>query len=1578
MQNCNQNLDDTKFLYFNDAFFKNYISRHYGPTSTSSSTVRSKYEELRTIEEYIDTYIKNGNLSQKMFVKDKFLIDTNFTFYYLSETNSYTSANLPELESLFLTLSPFFRFNMVGQDKTKTNYLISNLSYSDKTNENNPLIVDNYSKYVPNLFLEYCSSDNNDIFYEKIFNKGLPTKSSVCRWSAIEQICKTGFSINNNKLRFDLAAGFNRIGGTQTKNKRCACITDIYANNSQASRYLAQKVNSSSEKTANIDPWCLYSECASGYALKDTNISNNSACSTMAVAGIFGNPGENTKVTLDNVRITATVNTQSESSVNIYTGQCVPECEKGTFCTNKNGGYGCVPSSSPSPQLKSVKEDTDPPDNSNGNGKKIWIKIIVSILIFSAVVSGGLLYIKTHKTLKKRGANVKQILLVCLLASFCVFIFLLLSTHYEQYTRIKMSDNDINKCLYGYGSITNFAKKYNLPSNCQDLWNNIQDGGNDEKFTKCLCDNYISKMDVMNKYCKYLMNANNKDNWNKCTPQNKNDVKLLCSSLLQNPVDRGWCCATTETTCNSGKKNDCKLSPGCAWVTGTINTNNNNTCTPRTICDDIDTCGEGDCNNECMNNTCKCKFGYYLKGEACSSVENNYIIKNIPYLPENKFTGTYLYTTVLKNTIYAFATDCNFKYDGEKWMELPTIPNSSQQGFHPYLPIVPNNNEPFVVYSSAPTGGESLIDSLRFTCKMDIRKRGKCLGRGQNTTGPMFYSTTDPDSLTKFDYQLFNPPLKNFLKKNVDVDKGVFLNYFYIVAKGLKDETFFPSDIKIKQTDDERYMITLSQKIAKPYNQLEFYYIDNAINEIYHNNNEICILSTRPNSFTIPTSYTNCYLTNSSLNTYRTCDNQTIPDSFIGAIKYLNKWLYTNACISQYKSVPATKNNFDNSVFYSIRINMDPNFKPQTQCNDVNTCDYFIKPNFNKTCINYEFGNDGNITISSNVENCKIFINQHECNNNACKWDTTNKCFAELHTQYSIANNFNNKLEITLLGESTIINSFMSKIAYNIINGGHMEASVQENDYEPAVLATIKFPPVSNNIVWGSLYRNHYENAENENPKFTYKLTIDDNNQIELEFIFYNVTVNFPMIKQDKNCVTTYTHTICTSLSSSSMVTTSPFVQTTINQTNLSILKDDTWSTQNIVIPSAFMATSQKNIVVHTENIYLLYALPTNPKPICILYNAKSPNGISQPVTYKDNDYPTLGDNTTVFTSNEGNIYIASYYSKGVCDSIDSSAPSSHCSQSDMTQTLCNSYTNTCKWQPPQIKIFTVNFENDGVNISKQFTYVVGSFIPCTFVTNTFFDEEDVEYIAVLGTQDNNAKIYIMQLSTTSFAPTPMLFPFNITFTASKLPYYYFSKDLPDDPNFFGQNPTVTIKINKCDSGCKKFSVNNLTYDSAGTDCSYVSHNSGGFILGSLTCTFSQNFNIEPDMVVLCTSDGETTVITVKTVKAAATKDWKEIDFNNYITLYTNKETRLTFYTPYEYQVLSQILKYKNNCATTAFYKDNFIFAVNGIGDIFGINISNFTTNVKGEMSMQPCNGFEAYGEPRNCHRFVPQGCSGC
>ena len=71
-------------------------------------------------------------------------------------------------------------------------------------------------------------------------------------------------------------------------------------------------------------------------------------------------------------------------------------------------------------------------------------------------------------------------------------------------------------------------------------------------------------------------------------------------------------------------------------------------------------------------------------------------------MPHNVYTGVYYYSTVINNEIYALAAECNFKFDGEKWVEInPFL--TTQNGFYPYVPLLPvydknniNNSTSFV------------------------------------------------------------------------------------------------------------------------------------------------------------------------------------------------------------------------------------------------------------------------------------------------------------------------------------------------------------------------------------------------------------------------------------------------------------------------------------------------------------------------------------------------------------------------------------------------------------------------------------------------------------------------------------------------------------------------------------------------------------------------------------------------------------------------------------------------------------------------------------------------------------------
>jgi hypothetical protein len=94
----------------------------------------------------------------------------------------------------------------------------------------------------------------------------------------------------------------------------------------------------------------------------------------------------------------------------------------------------------------------------------------------------------------------------------------------------------------------------------------------------------------------------------------------------------------------------------------------------------------------CIGNSCQCPYGMFYDNDKCvdflggDSPVNN-IVTSIPYLPHMLFAGVYFYTTVIGGIIYAFSTGANFKYDGEKWVELNRFQN--QVGFHPDKPYIP-------------------------------------------------------------------------------------------------------------------------------------------------------------------------------------------------------------------------------------------------------------------------------------------------------------------------------------------------------------------------------------------------------------------------------------------------------------------------------------------------------------------------------------------------------------------------------------------------------------------------------------------------------------------------------------------------------------------------------------------------------------------------------------------------------------------------------------------------------------------------------------------------------------------------
>ena len=84
-------------------------------------------------------------------------------------------------------------------------------------------------------------------------------------------------------------------------------------------------------------------------------------------------------------------------------------------------------------------------------------------------------------------------------------------------------------------------------------------------------------------------------------------------------------------------------------------------------------------NSYCIGGQCACLTGY---NEITCQLEPQEICTNLPYLPITATAGAFYYVTMINDTIYAFATHSNFKYNGHKWQEIRKI--GGQVGFSPY------------------------------------------------------------------------------------------------------------------------------------------------------------------------------------------------------------------------------------------------------------------------------------------------------------------------------------------------------------------------------------------------------------------------------------------------------------------------------------------------------------------------------------------------------------------------------------------------------------------------------------------------------------------------------------------------------------------------------------------------------------------------------------------------------------------------------------------------------------------------------------------------------------------------------
>ena len=118
-------------------------------------------------------------------------------------------------------------------------------------------------------------------------------------------------------------------------------------------------------------------------------------------------------------------------------------------------------------------------------------------------------------------------------------------------------------------------------------------------------------------------------------------------------------------------------------------------------CNTVACYSDNDCNGEaiegqvCMYNECSIPIGSFVDNGKITDYPysdnkpvRNCIITNLLYAPPVYYTGTYLYSRFINNTLYAFAANCILSFDGTKWVEKTK--QTSQSGFNPYSPVYTN------------------------------------------------------------------------------------------------------------------------------------------------------------------------------------------------------------------------------------------------------------------------------------------------------------------------------------------------------------------------------------------------------------------------------------------------------------------------------------------------------------------------------------------------------------------------------------------------------------------------------------------------------------------------------------------------------------------------------------------------------------------------------------------------------------------------------------------------------------------------------------------------------------------------
>ena len=406
------------FLNFNDTLVNSLLKSVYDSFLNEGGTIADTMASIKTQSTFFDPgYLYP--IASKFMPVDSTLLYNNFSML----TASGTFIKPPCISNIYIfniSMGPTYRldFNNNNNFITNPSYCISLLQDSSLIKLAKPLTtLSDWASVVPDTFLELCTSNINDFFYQimgGITDRTIDGINSQCNVNDVNTACQY-----------------------QTKNIRCACNSS-YTNHNADVRNISKVVINSN--VVNTDPWCIYPDCASGMAYKSKVLQRRSVCSNISIAGIFANLGDYSDININNTQVTAS--SHNDNGLNFY-GPCTPTCGDGYVCrpnpTSKR--LECMPKSSTKSFTKSSTKSFGVKKGNSGKSStvKIIFLCIVGVLLVSLFI-----YIKT-----KKHKHMYQLVLlfIFLLIVLVVIIVLLITDKKESYLSTdSQCYSDDNQC----------------------------------------------------------------------------------------------------------------------------------------------------------------------------------------------------------------------------------------------------------------------------------------------------------------------------------------------------------------------------------------------------------------------------------------------------------------------------------------------------------------------------------------------------------------------------------------------------------------------------------------------------------------------------------------------------------------------------------------------------------------------------------------------------------------------------------------------------------------------------------------------------------------------------------------------------------------------------------------------------------------------------------------------------------------------------------------------------------------------------------------------------------------------------